>query len=327
MKYYQYLRGENQGKVVVLDYVDDVTNSEMVLYHFSDGFKCNEDFIAPINDKNAFKEKKILVEVGADNPMNTWKFTKKSIKMEHKTAVADDGKSYEAADPYFIGKTGEQLNKEKESVNAIPPRQYYGNVEPIDQYRKSYKDYQLEQLRNKAKDEVEEDVKKQPKDDNINVVSEVPEDVEKYDKSLKDKEKDLEEMSQIGMPWGAMPLEEYRNERSENHNQEKQEEKQTQQPQQPKTFSKPLKYNDVIDVLMKTAKLNKAEISFTITLDLPDKSLIDVIKKNYSDEYVEDAFNYIIDTLDVSDINSAIKASLNEFYNNESDEPTINNDN
>lgn len=319
MKYYQYLRGENQGKVIVLDYIDDVSNSEMVLYHFSDGFKCNEELIAPINDKNAYNEKKILAEVGADNARNIWKFDKSTIKMSHKSAVADDGQTYEAADPYFIGKTGEQLNKEKEAIKAIPPIQYYGNIEPIDHYRKSYKDYQLEQLRNRAIEEVE--VKKENATPTTTMQSKI-EDTTKVG---------AENPTTITHNDLNSSIPQYSN----NSNNYLQPLETTQAIQKNKQPQQTLKYNEVIDVLMKTAKLNKAEISFTITLDLPDKSLIDVIRKNYSKEYVEDAYNYIIDSLDISDINSAIKSSLNDFYSNncvneasnDVNEHTINNDN
>ena len=116
-KYYQYILGENRGKVVSLKEIDD-TMMDMVLYIFDDGFRCNEDLIAPLNEWNV--QGKIMAEV--DSPSNIWKFKEKNIAAQKIEAFGKDGTNYEIVDPYFTGKNGEDLAKEKHEIIMEHPR-------------------------------------------------------------------------------------------------------------------------------------------------------------------------------------------------------------
>lgn len=116
-RYYQYLIGENRGNVVSLTEIDD-TGSDMILYIFDDGFKCNEDLIAPINQWDV--KDKIMAQV--DSPSNIWKFTEKEIVPEVKEASGKDGQMYEAADPYFFDKNGNSVAKVKKEIKMDHPR-------------------------------------------------------------------------------------------------------------------------------------------------------------------------------------------------------------
>lgn len=116
-RYYQYLIGENRGSVVSLTEIDD-TLSDMILYIFDDGFKCNEDLIAPINQWDV--KGKIMAQV--DSPSNIWKFTEKEIVPETKEASGKDGQMYEAADPYFFDKNGNSVAKAKKEIKMDHPR-------------------------------------------------------------------------------------------------------------------------------------------------------------------------------------------------------------
>lgn len=116
-KYYQYILGENRGKVVSLKEIDD-TMMDMILYVFDDGFRCNEDLIAPLNEWNI--QGKIMAEV--DSPSNIWKFKEKNITAQKMEAFAKDGTNYEIPDPYFTGKNGENLAKEKHEIIMEHPR-------------------------------------------------------------------------------------------------------------------------------------------------------------------------------------------------------------
>lgn len=269
MKFYQYLRGEDEGKIVTLNYVDD-SDPTFVLYHFSDGFKCNENLVGGINDARAFDSGKILAEIPNEN--YKWRFEKKSIDMLHKKATGENGEVYEGADPYFFNKTGQQLHKKVEKVKAFPPSKYYGEVDPIKNYLKSFKDYQLTLLREKQ--DVEESTSEEVPAVLTSTTTQAP---------------------QI---------------------QEEKIESTTTAPVKPvlKKEDKPLTQNSVVEILIKSAEPKSANISFEINVNLPDKSLIEVIRKNYPESYIQDAFDYIINNLEVDDIKAAIKSSLETFY-------------
>lgn len=109
--------GENRGKVVTLKEIDD-SLPDMILYIFDDGFKCNEELIAPINEWNT--QGKIMAQV--ENSLNVWKFTEKEIAPEVKEATGKNGELYEAADPYFFDKNGKSIAKTKKEIKMEHPR-------------------------------------------------------------------------------------------------------------------------------------------------------------------------------------------------------------
>lgn len=287
---FQYLRGEHEGEVTELDYIDD-SDPSFVLYHFTDGFKCNENFVSTdVNDVNAYNQNKILARIVNHSSKYMWRFDKQTIDMEHKVAIGKDGTKYEGADPYFFNKEGGQLHKKVEKVKAIPPTPFYGKfAEDITQYKKSYKDFQLEQL-------------KQQNDNELTI------------------ENIVEETTNAAVETTTPVLPNIKNEIEDSTLKQEELTTKTEKLAENKNNKPKNSINEVINVLMQNAKFNDAEISFNIVVGLPDKSLIDVIKTNYPKSFVDDAFDYVINNLDLEDVKNAIRQTLKSFYQIE--EPT-----
>jgi len=101
-RYFQHLNQNksNFGQVTTLDYIDD-SDQDMILYHFKDGTKCNEEFIGKINDQNAFG---VMELAELSSPDNKWSFVKENdIQPDVKTRTSfqgDESVTFVAADPY-----------------------------------------------------------------------------------------------------------------------------------------------------------------------------------------------------------------------------------
>lgn len=97
-KFYQHMQpGENLGKITRLRYIDDINDDELILYVFEDGSKCNEEYIAEINNTDAFN-KFMMVEL--TDPLNKWTFKESEFKLsQSKFITGDDGQRYEVPEP------------------------------------------------------------------------------------------------------------------------------------------------------------------------------------------------------------------------------------
>lgn len=97
-KFYQHMQpGDTLGKITRLRYIDDVNDDELILYVFEDGSKCNEEYIAEINNTDAFN-KFMMVEL--TDPLNKWTFKTNEFKLsQSKFITADDGQRYEIPEP------------------------------------------------------------------------------------------------------------------------------------------------------------------------------------------------------------------------------------
>lgn len=297
---FQYLRGEHEGEVTELDYIDD-SDPSFILYHFTDGFKCNENFVSTdVNDVNAYNQNKILARIVNHSSKYMWRFDKQTIDMEHKVAIGKDGTKYEGADPYFFNKEGGQLHKKVEKVKAIPPTPFYGKfAEDITQYKKSYKDFQLEQLKQQNDNEP-----------TIEII------VEETTNAV------VEATTSASTITTTPVLPNIKNEIEDSTPKQKELTTKTEKPAEIENNKPKNSINEVINVLMQNAKFNDAEISFNIVVGLPDKSLIDVIKTNYPKSFVDDAFDYVINNLDLEDVKNAIRQTLKSFYQIEVEEST-----
>ena len=156
-KFYQHMQpGESLGKITRLRYIDDVNDDELILYVFEDGSKCNEEYIAEINNTDAFN-KFMMVEL--TDPLNKWTFKTNEFKLsQSKFITADDGQRYEIPEPgisvtrdnagnYITGDHAViTMNEEGQSkssvlpmdgkrIEATPPRIIKNKtVEPRDNY-------------------------------------------------------------------------------------------------------------------------------------------------------------------------------------------------
>ena len=97
-KFYQHMQpGETLGKITRLRYIDDINDDELILYVFEDGSKCNEEYIAEINNTDAFN-KFMMVEL--TDPLNKWTFKESEFKLsQSKYVTGDDGQRYEVPEP------------------------------------------------------------------------------------------------------------------------------------------------------------------------------------------------------------------------------------
>lgn len=130
-RFFQHINPDSPEfeKVTTLNYIDD-SDPDITLYVFHDGTKCNKELIAPINDPNAFRMKKIMAELSDD--INKWHFHKIEIKRNIQSAVSADGTTYEVPDAYM----GEDM-KDHVKWDANPPLKVnINNIENDENYIK-----------------------------------------------------------------------------------------------------------------------------------------------------------------------------------------------
>ena len=130
-RFFQHINPDSPEfeKVTTLNYIDD-SDPDITLYVFHDGTKCNKELIAPINDPNAFRMKKIMAELSDD--INKWHFHKIEIKRNIQSAVSADGTTYEVPDAYM----GEDM-KDHVKWEANPPLKVnINNIESDENYIK-----------------------------------------------------------------------------------------------------------------------------------------------------------------------------------------------
>lgn len=130
-RFFQHINPDSPEfeKVTTLNYIDD-SDPDITLYVFHDGTKCNKELIAPINDPNAFRMKKIMAELSDD--LNKWHFHKIEIKRNVQSAVSADGTTYEVPDAYM----GEDM-KDHVKWEANPPlKANITNIESDENYIK-----------------------------------------------------------------------------------------------------------------------------------------------------------------------------------------------
>lgn len=147
--------GDSLGKITKLRYIDDINDDELILYVFEDGTKCDEQYIAEINNTQAFG-KFVMAEL--TNPLNKWEFKVNEFNLSKpKFVTGDDGQRYEVPDPgisitrdnnnyvegshTFVSTSEDGIMKPQtmpfdgKRIEAIPPRNVKNkNVEPKENY-------------------------------------------------------------------------------------------------------------------------------------------------------------------------------------------------
>lgn len=156
--YFQYLYGQSRGNVTTLEYIDD-SDPYMSLAVFSDGYKCNTELIDFKGNPGAYNSQMILARIKDDSQQSLWKFDEKEIKPKEMKKKSDDGNVYEAADPYFIDKNGNQIHDSKSFVNVTPPSNYsYIKFKEIpEKYYISSEYYQDTKTESTAKEQIKEE--------------------------------------------------------------------------------------------------------------------------------------------------------------------------
>lgn len=295
-KYFQYLKGENRGNVVKLKEIDD-TMPDMILYVFDDGFRCNEEFIAPLNEWDVLN--KIMAEV--ESPTNVWKFQEKILTPENKEAFAKDGQAYEAPDPYFVGKNGEELSKSKKEIILTHPRRtpFPPKAEELNEFYISYK----EKLKNQ---EV------------------APTETSKAEEEIKD----VSEAINNALFFGDVERVVHIPERMK-FNVENQSEVISVTGECIFDFLKSLQLsqNDFVKALSNESFENKATalykscikkpatVLLKVSLELPTPQLFKTIKENYPGDIHEKFIDNIINDIDIDELKEQLKNGLFEIYN------------
>ena len=117
-RYFQYLQGPNQGKIVKFKGVN-TDDPDMTRIEFNDGEMCNIAMIGRLNDDKAFSNGMYMAEIyDKDNP---WKFEDKSIKDDVRYGQLKNGSVVEGWDPYVHGRFG-NLDRSKHRIVGIPPK-------------------------------------------------------------------------------------------------------------------------------------------------------------------------------------------------------------
>lgn len=313
--YFQYLRGENKGKIVKLEQIDDISpaGNSQYLYYFDDGSKFFEEFIGMWGDYNAFKSGKILSLIPDIN--STWKFNDKEIKHIHKTARGEDGTEYEIPDPYFIDRntgkplhTGESI---KVSENANPPVYRRGqDISIPNYYYLSYKETYDE-----------------PKKDIAQEKEMIPEPVKEPEPQIIEKSPNIKRQEPLTINLDhpdtandpiiaiikdneiiAGP------EKLSNVLNDLLEEPETNNNIYTNNISEFLTISEPIKILVDSCKKTPQDIEMSINIDLPNKSFYDMLCENYGQDKAKESIVYIINNLDVSVIKDALKNSLIASY-------------
>lgn len=322
--YFQYLRGENQGKIVELEKIDDSGTLNEYLYYFSDGTKYFESFVGLWADTKAYTSNKILAMIPNINTL--WKFEVKEVKQQHKKSIGEDGKEYEIPDPYFVDRnTGKALHNTqsiKVSDKAYPPPyRKFAPIEISNEYYMSYssdKESQQEEYTQEASDN------KNTEDSNWRVSPNIlehhqPEDMPMtINLDLQDNKfmgptvsiiKDNQIFAGPDKLWNILndliaeinDSEKSIENKNENYTTKNSEEQ----------------ISDPIKILVDSCKKNPHDISMDINIDLPNKSFYRMIYENYGEELANKSIHYLIDNLDISIIKQALEESLIETYSDE----------
>lgn len=108
-KFYQHMQpGDTLGKITKLKYIDDISDDELILYVFEDNTKCDESYIAEVNNMDAFNGRYVMTELST--PINKWNFKTVEFDLnETKSVQGDDGNIYEVPQP-GIGRNGEHIS-------------------------------------------------------------------------------------------------------------------------------------------------------------------------------------------------------------------------
>lgn len=326
MRYFQYLAGENRGKVVRLKEIDDISKPGMTIYVFDDGFKCSDELIADINDKEAVNNHMILAAV--QDTHNIWKF--RESKVEEKSYVGHyNNQDFEIPDPYFINKDGKREHEPHVTVTPVPPKVSKEELEPFESFFLSVKRAKEEELQEKkktsgvAKDEALEKtvqdtsniissddmtiniedykvasaykIEYDPKDQRFkldfkdpswfsNKVVEVVEHIDGEDKSV---EYNVYDLLTIG-----------RKAVDEAYAEQEAEDCPSLGP----------------GVMLKNCKKSPADVSMTLTLNLPSIDAYKLIKENYPEEWAQEFIEGIIMKLSTAEIKKSLSAALTEMY-------------
>jgi len=115
-RYFQFIAGERRTQILIFDKV--VEEDGMIFLEFKDGSRCNEEYVAQLNDVNPTQ--KMIAEI--EHPNNCWTFKTEYVgREEERWEINADGVEV-CVIPFNPG---------KEKITPIPPRpssSKFGNI-------------------------------------------------------------------------------------------------------------------------------------------------------------------------------------------------------
>lgn len=318
-KWFQHLAKEQLGSVVQLVGIEE--DDDMILFHFSDGSKCNVEFIGALNDTKAFDNNMVMAEIS--DPKNIWTFTEKVIVPKTKRAIDRDGQEWEIPDPYYDPKGDKGPQKEVKKIVGIPPRAV--NRTKLEKFGISLGEPEQESVIAVSEPKILNaqeaiiEAKKSPKNEqnalplNNTIAGESehavirPSYLELNPIVGGTWTVDAEKIKEIQIVKGdknvlidtlkALEIFSEGNKVVEN----------------PKK-----KYeNDPIYILIEKCKKKEAQINISVNAALPGKSIYNLIKDEYDEADLGTFFDILIDNLDTQIIKDSIKKALIEAYSKE----------
>lgn len=317
-KWFQHLAKEQLGSVVQLVGIEE--DDDMILFHFSDGSKCNVEFIGALNDTKAFDNNMVMAEIS--DPKNIWTFTEKVIVPKTKRAIDRDGQEWEIPDPYYDPKGDKGPQKEVKKIVGIPPRAV--NRTKLEKFGISLGEPEQELVATitepkvlNAQEAINE-IKLAPKNENktstLNSVAGEPEHAVIRPSYLELNPivggtwtVDAEKIKEIQIVKGdknvlidtlkALEMFSEGNKVVED--------------------SKKKYENDPIYILIEKCKKKEAQINISVNAALPGKSIYNLIKDEYDEADLGTFFDILIDNLDTQIIKDSIKKALVEAYSKE----------
>lgn len=317
-KYFQHLDTEHLGKVVKLTGIEE--DDDMTLFHFSDGFKCNVEYCAPLNDDKAFANRMIMAEVSS--PDNIWVFQDKVIVPETKKAIDEDGQEWEVPDPYYDPKGDKGPAKPQSKKIGIPPRK--------EAPRKNLSKFGIA-LEEESPKEIEQVVDKpilkefnetketfyinEPKHNlKISPVKEGP--IQDYTPGF------LNVIPVEGATWtidcNVIPeICIIKEDKKVLVDTAKAHDFFAKEPTEHENTSQDIDETDPVYILIKKCKKKESVCNLELKSMLPGKSIYNLIKEEYDESDLDKFFDIIINQLDIKDIKNEIKKSLKEAYSTE----------
>lgn len=299
-RFFQHINPDSPEfeKVTTLNYIDD-SDPDITLYVFHDGTKCNKELIAPINDPNAFRMKKIMAELSDD--INKWHFHKIEIKRNVQSAVSADGTTYEVPDAYM----GEDM-KDHVKWEANPPLKV--NITNIESEETYIKHDNHENINNftSNKEVVSPAVPEQITIDNntankLNI--KIPNPIIEFDDN-----------TQYSINVGGRLLQLPGNIINERLVSGKQ-----------PTISIPSNTENLIstctseekglvDNMIKMSKKDEGEIEIAVTLNLPAKDVFTLLTTVYPAKMADEFIVNIANSISVHDLRVSVASGLEEYY-------------
>ena len=316
-KWFQHLSKEQLGNVVQLTGIEE--DDDMILFHFSDGSKCNVEFIGALNDTKAFENNMVMAEIS--DPKNVWTFTEKVIVPKTKRAIDRDGQEWEIPDPYYDPKGDKGPQQEVKKLIGIPPRAV--SRTKLEKFGISLEDPDPEpvvavsepRILN-AQEAIIED-KKGPK----NEQNALPLNNTTIGEQAVIRPSYLEINPIVGGTWtiDVGKIKEIQITDGSKNVLVNTLEALKRFSEEGKSVEDTTKRyeNDPIYILVEKCKKKEAQINISVNAALPGKSIYNLIKDEYDEEDLSTFFDILIDNLDTQIIKDSIKKALVEAYSKE----------